>query len=69
MHLPVLEDQPSLQMASTKVCPGVVDKSLDPKLASTLSYGMQAASTAVSKPMPRARNHTNGGVKTQYVGF
>ncbi|HVH87810.1 MAG TPA: hypothetical protein VM912_13865 [Terriglobales bacterium] len=52
MQMPVLEDQRALQMAVTKICQDIIDETIEPKRASTLLYGLQVASTAVSKAAP-----------------
>ena len=48
-ELPVLEDDLAIQMAVTNVCRGLLKKSLEPKHATALLYGLQVASAAVRK--------------------
>jgi hypothetical protein len=49
LHLPVMEDVPSIQLALSQVLDALISARIDPKRASQLLWGLQIASQNVSR--------------------
>jgi len=49
LEMPVLEDDRAIQMAVTNICRQLLNQNIEPKVASSLLYGLQVASVAVRR--------------------